>query len=52
MERSPIKDTEINTFLFNALTNKISDRDVYMKGIDISYKYEGYNAYKINELDS
>ena len=51
MERSPIKDTEINNLLSSALTNKINDRDVYMKGIDISYKYEGYNTYTMNELD-
>ena len=42
MERSPIKDTEIMILLQNALTDKINDREVYMKGIDISYKYEGY----------
>ena len=52
MERSPIKDTEINVLLKNALTDKINDREVYMKGIDISYKYEGYNTYTMNELDS
>lgn len=51
MERSPIKDTEIVLLLKNALTDKINDREVYMKGIDTSYKYEGYNAYSIFELD-
>ena len=51
MERSPIKDTEIMILLQNALTDKINDREVYMKGIDISYKYEGYNAYTMEELD-
>ena len=51
MERSPIKDTEINMLLSKALTDKISDRKVYMKGIDISYKYEGYNTYTMDELD-
>lgn len=51
MERSPIKDTEINLLLSNALTDKIDDRSVYMKGIDTSYQYEGYNTYKIDELD-
>ena len=51
MERSPIKDTEISILLKNALTNKINDREVYMKGIDTSYKYEGYNTYTMNELD-
>ncbi|MBR4230871.1 MAG: Fic family protein [Bacilli bacterium] len=52
MERSPIKDTEINILLKNALTDKTNDREVYMKGIDSSYKYEGYNAYTMDELDS
>lgn len=52
MERSPIKDTEINVLLSKALTDKINDRDVYMKGIDTSYHYEGYNTYTMNELDS
>lgn len=51
MERSPIKDTEIMLLLKNALTDKINDREVYMKGIDISYKYEGYNTYTMDELD-
>ncbi len=51
MERSPIRDTEIKLLLKNALTDKINDRDVYMKGIDISYKYEGYNTYTMKELD-
>ena len=51
MERSPIKDTEINLLLKNALTNKINDREVYMKGIDTSYRYEGYNTYTMEELD-
>ncbi len=51
MERSPIKDTEIMILLKDALTDKIDDRMVYMKGIDTSYKYEGYNTYKIDELD-
>lgn len=51
MERSPIKDTEIMLLLQNALTDKVNDREVYMKGIDTSYKYEGYNTYTMNELD-
>lgn len=51
MERSPIKDTEITILLKNALTDKISDREIYMKGIDTSYKYEGYNTYSMDELD-
>ena len=41
MERSPIKDVEIKTLLREALTDKIDDREVYMKGIDASYHYEG-----------
>ena len=51
MERSPIKDTEIKLLLKSALTDKINDRTVYMKGIDVSYGYEGYNTYSIEELD-
>ena len=51
MERSLIKDTEIKILLENALTDRINDRNVYMKGIDVSYQYEGYNTYTINELD-
>ena len=50
MERSPIKDTEIKYLLKRALTDRIDDRDVYMKGIDHSYYYEGYTLYKIKEL--
>lgn len=50
MERSPIKDIEIKYLLKSALTNEIDDRDVYMKGIDASYYYEGYVAYKMEEL--
>lgn len=52
MERSPIKDTEIKVLLENALTDKINDREVYMKGIDVSYQYEGYNTYTMDELDN
>ena len=51
MERSPIKDTEIKVLLENALTDKINDREIYMKGIDVSYQYEGYNTYTMDELD-
>ena len=51
MERSPINDIEINLLLFNALTDKINDRIVYMKGIDSSYKYEGYSTYTMEEFD-
>lgn len=50
MERSPIKDIEIKYILKNALTDKINDREMYMKGIDHSYYYEGYTVYKISEL--
>ena len=50
MERSPIKDIEIKHILKNALTDKINDRDVYMKGIDNSYHYEGYTAFRAREL--
>ena len=50
MERSPIKDVEIKVLLKNALTDKIADREVYMKGIDASYYYEGYNIYKSENL--
>lgn len=50
MERSPIKNTEIKFLLKEALTDKINDREVYMKGIDASYKYEGYSTYKVEEL--
>lgn len=50
MQRSPIKDLEIKYLLKSALTDKINDRDVYMKGIDASYYYEGYSIYKIDEL--
>lgn len=51
MERSPIKDVEIKVLLKNAITDKINDREVYMKGIDASYYYEGYNIYKAEELE-
>ena len=50
MERSPIKDVEIKVLLKSALTDKIDDREVYMKGIDASYHYEGYNVYKTEDL--
>lgn len=52
MERSPVKDTEIKLLLKSALTDKIEDREVFMKGIDVSYQYEGYNTYSIKELGS
>ena len=50
MERSPIKDIEIKHILKNALTDKITDRELYMKGIDNSYHYERYTAFKTGEL--
>ena len=50
MERSPIKDIEIKHLLKQALTDDVDDRDVYMKGIDASYNYEGYFAYKAQDL--
>ena len=50
MERSPIKDIEIKELLKQSLTDKIDDREVYMKGIDSSYLYEGYLLFKIDEL--
>lgn len=49
MERSPIKDIEIKVLLKEALTDKINDREIYMKGIDASYNYEGYNLYKTKD---
>lgn len=51
MERSPIKDVEIKVLLKSALTDKIEDREVYMKGIDASYHYEGYNTYSIENVN-
>ena len=50
MERSPIKDVEIRELLRQGLTDKINDREVYMKGIDNSYLYEGYSTYKTEEI--
>ena len=50
MERSPIRDIEIKHLLQFALTNKVNDREVYMKGIDHSYYYEGYTMYRIADL--
>ena len=50
MERSPIKDVEIKVLLRDALTAKIHDREVYMKGIDASYEYEGYHVFKTEAL--
>ena len=50
MERSPIKDIEIKHLLKNALTDKVNDRQVFMKGIDHSYYYEGYTTFKAEDL--
>ena len=50
MERSPIKDVEIKVLLKGALTDEINSREVYMKGIDHSYYYEGYTTFKTEEL--
>ena len=50
MERSPIKDIEIKHLLKSALTDEIDSREVYMKGIDHSYYYEGYSTFKTEEL--
>ncbi len=50
MERSPIKDVEIKYLLKQALTDKIEDREIFIKGIDASYFYEGYHLYKTEEL--
>ena len=50
MERSPIKDIEIKHLLRNALTDKVNDRLVFMKGIDTSYHYEGYTTFKAEDL--
>ena len=50
MERSPIKDVEIKVLLKGALTDEVNSREVYMKGIDQSYYYEGYTTFKTEEL--
>lgn len=50
IERSPIRDIEIKHLLKNALTADINDRELFMKGIDQSYYYEGYNSYSIDDL--
>ena len=47
MERSPVNDLEIRYLLKSALTERVSDREVYMKGVDASYYYEGYSAFPI-----
>ena len=50
MERSPVKDLEIKVLLHKALTEQINDRQVYIKGIDASYHYEGYQIFRTEEL--
>ena len=50
MQRSPVKDLEIKTLLASALTDKTDDRALFMKGIDVSYYYEGYSEFKTEEL--
>ena len=50
MERSVVKDIEIKHLLKSALTDKINDRELYMKGIDVSYYYEGYSEYRVEDL--
>ena len=50
MQRSPVKDLEIKALLKHALTDQINDRALYMKGIDVSYYYEGYSEFKTEEL--
>lgn len=50
MERSQVNDLEIRYLISNALTDEINDRELYMKGIDVSYFYEGYSEYTIDDL--
>lgn len=50
MERSPVRDVEIKLLLRQALTDRINDREVYMKGLDVSYHYEGYDTFKTQVL--
>ena len=50
MERSPIKDGEIKVLLKTALTDDVNSREVFMKGIDHSYYYEGYTTFKAENL--
>jgi cell filamentation protein len=50
MERSPVKDIEIKQLLRETLTDKINEREIFMKGIDVSYYYEGYSEFKIEDL--
>lgn len=50
MERSPVKDVEIKVLLKNALTDEYNEREIFMKGIDVSYRYEGFESFKIDDL--
>ena len=50
MERSPIKDVEIKFLLKNALTDQVDNREMFMKGVDHSYDYEGYHSYRTEDL--
>ncbi|GEM05218.1 cell filamentation protein [Halolactibacillus miurensis] len=50
MERSPVNDLEIRYLLLDALTDKVDDRELYLKGIDVSYYYEGYSEYTTEDL--
>ena len=50
MQRSVVKDVEIKVLLKHALTDQINDRELFMKGIDVSYYYEGYSEFKTEEL--
>jgi len=50
MQRSVVKDLEIKALLKNALTDQINDRALFMKGIDVSYYYEGYSEFKTEDL--
>lgn len=50
MERSPVKDLEIKTLLKAALTDRINNREIYMKGVDASYHYEGYDVYRTADI--
>lgn len=52
MERSPIRDLEIKVLLEAALTDRVNDREVYTKGIDASYRYEGYDVYKAMDIEN
>ncbi|MBQ7240108.1 MAG: Fic family protein [Bacilli bacterium] len=51
MERSPVRSIEIKKLLNSALTDDVNNREIYMRGIDVSYQYEGYYTYSISDLD-